>query len=188
MTETNAGQTLATLRGVRNTRAFAPEPLPDGALDAILEVARRTGSAGNQQPWEVVVVQDRDRIAALAGLGPNLGWMARAPVAIALVMAGEKPKLEGFDEGRLAERILVAANALGLGAGIGWPFGTEALANARRLLAVPEPQTLRTLIAIGRPGGPPPERPDSMPHRPPDRARKPLADLVHHDRYGARQG
>jgi nitroreductase len=188
MTDTDGAPTLATLRRVRNTRAFSDEPLPEEALGAILEVARWTGSAGNQQPWEFVVVQDRQQLAALAGLGPNLDWMAAAPVVIALVMAGERPKLEGFDEGRLAERILVAAEALGLGAGLGWPYGAEALAEARRLLAVPEPKTVRTLIAVGRPGGAAPPRPASMPHQPPAEARKPLADLVHRDRYGGERG
>ncbi len=63
---------MALLRDERNVRHFAPDPVPDEAIAAILDVARWTGSAKNAQPWHFVVVRDRATIAALAGLGPNL--------------------------------------------------------------------------------------------------------------------
>ncbi len=175
MTDYSGNAALAVLRGVRNVRAFAPDPLPEEAVDAILGVARLTGSAGNAQPWEFVVLRDRARITDVAAAGPNLGWLAGAPLVVCLVMAGERPEMERFDEGRLAERIMVAANALGYGAGLGWFSGSAGMARGRGILGVPEPKTTRTVIAIGRPAG----------QRHLDPAdRKPLADLVHRDRYG----
>ncbi len=186
MSDRTANDVLAALRGIRNVRAFTPDPVPNDALDAILEVARLTGSAMNAQPWEFVVVRDRERIAALAGTGPNLAWLAGAPLVICLVMAGERPNLERYDEGRLAERIMIAANALGLGAGLGWFFGAAGQAEGRAVLNVPESNDVRTLIAIGRPGESAGERPAGMPYGTPPKARKPLSALVHHERYGQR--
>ena len=109
---------LDTLRRVRNTREFTAEPVSDEALGAILEIARRTGSAMNAQPWEFVVVRDPEVLRTISQTGPNLPWLGGAPLAIVLVMAGQRPELEGFDEGRLAERIMAAAYAQGLAAGL----------------------------------------------------------------------
>ena len=179
--------TLAVLRGVRNTREFTAEPVSDEALTAILEVARRTGSAMNAQPWEFVVVRDPAVLRAISETGPNLPWMAGAPLAIVLVMAGQRPELEGFDEGRLAERIMAAAYGQGLAAGLGWFLAGEPRKRAFALLGVPDGKTMRTVVAIGHPApnagpaAPPPGSPSEGTK--PTAARKPLADLVHHDDY-----
>ncbi len=189
MGDSNLSQSdmLAIMRGVRNTREFTSEPVADEALAAILEVARQTGSAMNAQPWEFVVVRDPDLLRAIGETGPSLPWMAGAPLAIVLVMAGKKPELEGFDEGRLAERIMDAAYALGLAAGLGWFGKGEPRQKTYALLGVPEAKAMRTAIAIGhpvpatRPAPPPPGSADEATR--PTSARKPLPDLVHHDRY-----
>ncbi|CAA9557434.1 MAG: hypothetical protein AVDCRST_MAG59-2269 [uncultured Thermomicrobiales bacterium] len=180
---------LATLRHVRNTRAFTHESVSAEALGTILEVARCTGSAMNAQPWEFVVVRDPEVLRAISQTGPNLPWLGSAPLAIVLVMAGQRPELEGFDEGRLAERIMAAAYAQGLAAGLGWFLAGEPRRRAYALLGVPEAKAMRTVIAVGHPAAgagpaaPPPGSPaEGMK---PASPRKPLAELVHHDRYGA---
>lgn len=179
------GEMLAILRGVRNTRHFAADPVSEETLAAILEVARRTGSAMNAQPWEFVVVRDPATIRAIAATGPNLPWLAGAPLAIVLVMDGKRPELEGFDEGRLAERIMAAAYAQGLAAGLGWLMGSDARQQVRTLLGVPEGKSVRTVVAVGYSVAP--SVPAAPPHEP-NADRKPLAELVHHDRYAGARG
>ena len=44
--------------GLRATRIFKPEPIPDHVLDEILEAATMACSSGNTQPWEFIVVTD----------------------------------------------------------------------------------------------------------------------------------
>ena len=111
----DSGAELAQrLRTARNARSFAPQPVPQEALAAILEIARWTGSAGHKQPWQFIVIDDKETLRALAASGDNLAWLAGAPLAIVLVMDGAAPT-ESFDEGRLAERIFAGAHALGLG-------------------------------------------------------------------------
>ncbi|MEK7230367.1 MAG: nitroreductase family protein [Candidatus Binatota bacterium] len=42
-----------------STRSLKPDPLPEGALDKILEAGRWAMSGANAQPWEYIVVTDR---------------------------------------------------------------------------------------------------------------------------------
>ena len=52
--------------GRRSVRNFKPDPLPEGALEKILDTARFAMSGANGQPWEFVVIRDqatKDKIA-----------------------------------------------------------------------------------------------------------------------------
>ncbi len=170
----------AVMRRVRAVRNFTDGDVSDEALDEILSVARWTGSAENRQPWRFVVVRARETLQALAELAPNAAHIGRAPVAIVVVMPGERAVLDAFDEGRVTERIVVAATALGLASGMGW-VPQEARADACRLLGVPEERLLRTVIAIGH------AAPAAAPKRSrPGTARRPLDELVHRERWEAR--
>ena len=172
---------IAFLRGLRAVRQLRPDPLPQAAFQDILEVARWSGSAGNRQPWEFVVVRDRDMLARLATIdGANAGHLANAAVGIAIVIRPEVPDLDAYDEGRLAERILLAAAAHGIGAAVGHFTGPgdtwAASAQAKRLLGIPNERLLRETISLGYPA----EHLQPTPNPP---GRKPLDQLVHWDHY-----
>lgn len=53
-------QVFDAIFSLRATRVYEDRPLPHGALTRILEAATRACSSGNTQPWEFVVVTDRD--------------------------------------------------------------------------------------------------------------------------------
>jgi nitroreductase len=163
---------LTALRRTRQVRNFTSQPLTDDELHEILRVARWTGSSTNWQPWRFGVVRDAEKQARLAELAPNARHAAGAAAVIAIVMPGERPEWEAYDEGRCAERILVAAGALGLGAGIGWVTGRYQPA-VRDFLGLSEPAYVRTLVSIGHPT---PEA--SRPKSPPGGARRPLSELM----------
>lgn len=166
------------LRRVRAVRQFTDRPVPDEVLTDILETARWTGSGSNLQPWTLVVVRDRATLRAVADASPNTGHVGGAAAAIFLVMdGGDHPALEGFDEARLAERILIAATAHGLGCAIGWVMGA-ARDRVAELLAVPPPRRVRTLISLGYPPGS-----RTRPKSPSGSVRKPLADIVRWERF-----
>jgi nitroreductase len=178
--DTAAGR-IAFLRNLRSTRQLRPDPLPDSVVHDVLEVARWSGSAGNRQPWEMVMVRDREMLQRLATVeGANAGHLATAAVGIAIVIHPEVPDLDAYDEGRFAERILLAAAAHGLGAAVGhftgpgdtWAASTE----AKRLLGIPDGLVLRETISLGYPA----EQLQRTPNPP---GRKPLEQLVHWDRY-----
>jgi nitroreductase len=169
---------IAYLRGLRAVRSFRAEPVSPDALRDILDVARWSGSASNRQPWAFIVITERATLDALSQMG-YAGHLASAPLAIAIVMEGEEGRDEHeiWDEGRLTERIMLAAHAHGLGSCIGWLQG-DGINDAKKLLGVPAERRLRTIISIGLV--------DEGTHlaRPkPPQARKPLADLVHRERW-----
>ena len=110
---------IEKMRGLRAVRQFTAQPVPEQALADILEVARWSGSAGNAQEWQFVVIRDPATLQQLAAAtGSYLRHLQTAPLAIVVLMEG-KASYEDFDEGRLAERIMLAAAAHDLGAGLG---------------------------------------------------------------------
>ena len=162
------------LRSLRAVRAFQRKPVPDDIIQDILEVARWSGSASNRQFGEIIVVRNRETLETLAGLGGYVGHLRGAALAMLLVMPGEWPEGETFDEGRLAERIMLGAWAHGVGSSIGW-FSPEGRDQAKQMLGVTgKKRVVRTAISLG------------FPARPARRGdRKPLSELVHEERYRA---
>ncbi len=152
---------IAFLRSLRAVRGFRPDPVPQEVVDDILEVVRWSGSASNRQPWELVVIRDRETLGALSRLEGYAKHLGDAPIGIVLVMAGERPTQETYDEGRLAERIMLAALAHGVGSSVGWIVGGGRDA-AKELLGIPESRTVRTAISLGYPDEIPdaPQAPD----------------------------
>jgi nitroreductase len=169
---------LRHLRRTRQIRDFRPDPVPDEMLTKILDVARWTGSAMNRQPWTFCVIRDRDRRKRLAAIAPNASHIGKAPVVIAIVMPGEKTELDSYDEARVAERILIAAEALGLGAGIGWANAKDRPA-VREELEVKPPAFVRTFVSIGysTPAA-------ALPKAPKGQARKPLSEVIRFEKVG----
>jgi nitroreductase len=171
---------IAFLRGLRAVRNFRPDAVPQDAVNDILQVARWSGSASNRQAWSFLVLRDRETLQKLADIsGPNARHAANAPLAIVLVLDGDPERVihETYDDGRLSERIMLAASAYGLGSCIGW-FRPETMGPAKDLLGIPQEKLVRTVISIGYPD----EEAQSARSKP-AQARKPLSELVHYDRY-----
>ena len=57
---------LDLVRRRRSVRNFKPDPIPEGSVEKILEAARWAMSGANGQPWEFVVVKDKDLIEKIA--------------------------------------------------------------------------------------------------------------------------
>ena len=169
---------LRALRRTHQIRDLRPDPVRDEVLEELLEVARWTGSSTNWQPWTFIVIRDRDRLTQLGELLPNASHVGRASFVIAVAMPGEKPEWESYDEGRVAERLLIAAEALGLGAAMGWAYGPRR-AQVSEFLGVPPPGYVRTLVSVGHASDA-----AKAPKSAPGSARKPLSDLVKYERFG----
>ena len=171
--DSGAPAVLRALRRTKQIRRFTPEPVEPDAVQQILEVARWTGSSMNSQPWTFIVIRDRAVLDGIAGAARYARHVGHAPMAIAIVMPGEDAESEAYDEGRVAERVLVAAHALGLGAGIGWAQGDAEQNAVRNLLDVAAPAYIRTIISIGHP-----TEEALRPRSAPGTARRPLSEIV----------
>ncbi|MFI5258351.1 MAG: nitroreductase family protein [Candidatus Limnocylindrales bacterium] len=148
-----AAERVRPLISVRQIRDFTDRPVAQSELDAIADAARWSGSSSNSQPWRFVVLRDRSTIERLAdAAAPQTRALQTATAAIAIVLPDDAGKavLLAYDEGRAAERILVAASMLGLGAGITWVM-TEKREPIRGILGLPGSWFVRTIVAIGHP-------------------------------------
>jgi len=163
---------LKFLRSLRAVREYTPEAVPQEALDEILEVARWTSTGGNRQAHEVVVVRDKE----VQGKFAEWGAKPAGPAAVALLIVSAS-ETSAFDEGRVAERIALAARACGLGSCIA-TLKNEGPDAAKQLLGIPAERRARTLVSIGHTDV---EARRALPKA--AQARKPMSEFAHWDRY-----
>jgi nitroreductase len=170
--------TIEDLRKVRQVRAFTAEPVSDAQLQGLLEVAQWTGSSQNTQPWHFIVIQDKDQLDKVSRVrGESIRWAATAPLAIALVISAKGEISGAFDEGRVTERLMIAARLLGLGAGTAWYGDEHQRAAAKELLGIPAELTARSMVVIGHPD-------PAAAKKSATGGRKPLSELVSYERMG----
>ncbi len=172
---TSPADILRPLRRTRQYRDFESTPVTDAELDAVADVARWTGSSRNSQPWRFLVLTDPATLRALHEAGPpQTRGLATAPAAIAIVLPADPERVvhDAYDDGRVAERLLIAATMLGLGAGISW-IRTDVRPAAAAILALPEGWMVRTIVQIGHPT--PAAR---APKAAPGAARRPFEEVV----------
>ncbi|WP_165867648.1 nitroreductase family protein [Mesorhizobium sp. DCY119] len=78
--------TLAHLLEHRSIRAFFPEPVSESALQLAVAAAQSASNSQNIQPWSVVAVRDRHRIARLAKSSLGQTFVATAPLYLVWVL------------------------------------------------------------------------------------------------------
>ena len=141
------------IRSRRDVRAFDGRPIPPADLDQILEAGRRSPSAGNWQPWDFIVVTDRQQLTELAKVWRGGRHVAQSAATIALIApAADEERRAPFDLGQATMSIMLAAADLGIGschAGVGEQDA------ARQLLGLPDDRECAFLISLGYPAGRP---------------------------------
>lgn len=105
-----------------SVRSYLDKPVDAALIEQLLRAGMAAPSAVNKQPWHFVVVTDKAQLAALAKANPHAGMAAKAPLAIVVcgdmnkALSGEAREFWVQDCSAATENILLAANALGLGA------------------------------------------------------------------------
>ncbi|OBG75069.1 MULTISPECIES: nitroreductase family protein [unclassified Mycobacterium] len=165
------------IRARRNVREYTPEPVPQEDLDRIAEAGWRAPSAKNRQPWDFVIVTDRDQLQELATVWGGAGHIAGAAAAIAIVVP-EPPDerrvvTDNYDVGQATMAMMIAATDLGVGTGHSSVGDQD---KARAILGVPDGYLVAFLLGLGYPA----DRP-LAPIRKPNR--RPFAEVVHHGRW-----
>ena len=180
-------ETWDALRARRNVRHFTEQPVPDEALDRILEAGRRAPSAGNWQPWDFVLVTNRAQLVELAKVWQGAKHVAGAAAAIAIVAPEPKDDRQSallqYDLGQATYAMTVATADLGIGTGhaaaadqnqakavLGFP---EAM---RRIIGMPEGHTAVAMIGLGYPA-------DGALDHPVKLTRRPFDEVVHRGRW-----
>lgn len=157
----------------REVRQYSDRPLPESAVNRILEAGRISGSSRNRQPWRFVVVDDpgaRERLADAVFVAGNIRG---ASLVLAIAVRGGGPV--AFDAGRAAQNMMLVAWNEGIGS---CPNGTGDPEGVARLLGLEEDERPVTVLTFGYPA-----RPRDPGRRSPEdwlaRAdRKPLEEVV----------
>jgi len=102
----------------RSIRKFTPEPVNKSQIRELLRAAMAAPSAGDQRPWEFVVITNRKLLDAVPSLHPYSKMIKEAPAAILVCGNMRKQKHGHWDQDCSAatENLLLAAANMGLGA------------------------------------------------------------------------
>lgn len=148
---------ITAIKTRRSIRSFTDKPISEEDLQLILQAAMQAPSAANQQPWDLVVIQNKETLAKVGDINQYAAFAKNAPMAIlvCLNLAKEKEATKGMgiiDVNLAAENILIAAHALGLGAvytGI-YPM-KDRMKKFQELVGLPENVLPVGLIVMGYP-------------------------------------
>ncbi len=192
-----SGDVLAGLLDHRSVRAYLPDPLAPGVLEAIIAAAQSAATSSNQQFWSVVAVEDAGRKARLAELAGGQAHIRQAPLFLVWLAdlsracgiaakAGESREALDYletlvvsvaDVALAAQNAVVALESLALGS-----VYIGAIRNRPELVAAELGLPPLTLPVFGLcVGHPDPERPASV------KPRLPQSAVLHRETYSTSQ-
>jgi nitroreductase len=163
-------------------RDFQPRIITDDELKIILEAARLTQSAKNLQPWEFIVIKDRNTLDSLAELMKgdiDEDLTKNSPMVVAIV-GDLKSEFWLFDLGRVVQTMTLVAWELGIGScvisGPEPPDREEYRTKAGKMLVVPDNKRMQELVAFGYPKKKMLSRPNKI--------RKKMSEIVFEEKFG----
>lgn len=144
----STSESVALIRNLSSVRQFTEQPLPEEVVSDIFDVVRWSGNASNRQQFQVLWIDDRRLLRDLSEVEGYAKHLAGAAAGAVIVTWMERDELNAFDEGRIAERLMLAAGAHGISSCIGWLSG-GGRQEARKLLGLPADRTVRTTVSLG---------------------------------------
>lgn len=164
--------TLEAILKRKVQRAFASRPVEADKLAKIVEAGRHAMSARNLQPWQFIVVRDRERLKSMGALCSTGRFVADAPSAVVILKDLGNTRWGDVDCAQAVQNMATAAWALGLGTCWVGNFDQDKL---KQMLAVPEGWAIFTILPFGYADekNPPQARP-----------LKKRSEMVHYERFG----
>lgn len=158
-----------------SVRAYSPDPVEEEKLKQVLEAARLAPTAANRQPFRIIVIHTDGRQEELKRIYKR-DWFVQPPLVIAICgVPGEAwTRRDGknyadVDVSIVMDHLILAAANVGLGTCWIGAFYPDA---AREVLGLPDDMEPIVFTPLGYPAD-----------EPGAKKRKPLADLVHYERW-----
>ncbi|MFV0519891.1 MAG: nitroreductase family protein [Lachnospirales bacterium] len=137
----------------RSIRSFTKVKVENEKIIELLKAGMQAPSAGNQQPWEYIIVTEETLLEQLSTLSPYSKPIKNAPLGIVVLSNKSNlkyPELQDHDLGASTQNILLKAVDLGLGSV--W-IGVKPIEERMKLvcdtLNIPKNLTPYCVIAIG---------------------------------------
>ena len=163
------------IRVRRSLRGYKPDPIDEDVLQRVLGAGRIAPTAANLQPFHLIVVTEPETRARMKAVYAR-DWFHTAPLILVGCVDPAKAwqRGDGFNAAEMdlaivMDHIILAATEEGLGTC--WICAFDE-AKTKDILGIPDEVRVLAMTPLGYPDAQP--RPF---------ARKPLADLVHKDRW-----
>jgi nitroreductase len=144
---------IELLSARRSIRQYTGEAVSNEAIAEVLKAAMAAPSAGNEQPWDFVVIRDRAKLDRIPVFHPHAAMVKQAPAAILVCGDLNREVHKGYwvqDCSAATQNLLLAVHALGLGGVWVGVYPKEERVNGfRDLLRIPEHVVPFALIPIG---------------------------------------
>jgi nitroreductase len=176
---------MDVLEAIRNrsvVRQFKPDIIPEDVLRKILEAARWAPSPFNTQPWEFIIIRDKETLKSISKYARYSGYLEAAPMAIAVVVPpvdGKFSWINSIGEPRFAAAMAVQNMMLAaweLGVGTCWVSIERD--KVGEILKVPKTHFVLTIIPVGYP--------EIAPKKHDESSRKNLKDMIFYEKHGRR--
>lgn len=134
-------------------RKYKDIKISDEIVEDLLRAGMQAPSAGNEQPWEFIVLRNKETMKKITEIHPYSKMLLDADVAI--VVCGDKAKevYNGYwvqDCSAATENILIEVTEKGLGAvWLGVYPEEERVENLKKLLGLPESVIPLSIIPVG---------------------------------------
>lgn len=138
----------------RSVRKYQDRPIEADKVDRLIRAAMQAPSATNQQPWEFIVIDDRETLVKLADFSPYAKMLPGAALGV-IVLEKQNMRAPLFTEqdlGAATQNLLLQAAFEGLGTvwmGVG--RGSEREAFLTEMFSLPESVKPFAVIAVGYP-------------------------------------
>ncbi|MCT4612107.1 MAG: nitroreductase family protein [Clostridia bacterium] len=141
----------------RSVRRYIDKPVEDEKIDKMLRAAMQAPSAANQQPWEFIVVKDKDMLKRLSEISPYAKMTESAALAVVLLGNKYNMKFEEYwqqDMGAATQNLLLSAAYQDLGAvWLGVYPDKDRVDYIKELFDLPENVTAYGIVPVGYPDG-----------------------------------
>ena len=163
-----------------SVRRYSDQPIPEEDIMEIIRIGTSAPSAGNMQPWRIVIVRDLENKKRLARAALNQNFIAAAPVVLVVCAVPKESAIRYGDRGArlysiqdtaaLTENILLAAHFMGYSTCWVGAFNDQAVASAINASLSIRPVAL---IPMGKSEELTPRKPK----------RRLLSDIVIHEKF-----
>ena len=147
---------METIYRRRSIRKYTGEPVAHNVLRAVVKAGMNAPSAGNQQPWHFVIIDQRPLLEKITDIHPYAQMLRQAPCAVLVCGDLGLEKHVGYwvqDCSAAVENMLLEIVDQGLGGvWLGVYLREDRVAGIRKLLGIPEGIVPFALIAVGHPG------------------------------------
>ena len=139
----------------KSVRKYLNKSVEEDKIDAMVKAGMAAPSGMDRRPWEFVVVTDREALDSMAAKLPYAKMLTNAPLAIVVCGDTTRSSYWYLDCSAATQNVLLAAEALGLGAvwTAAYPY-EDRIDVVRQNTGLPENIVPLCVIPIGYPDGP----------------------------------